>query len=138
MKISATVRNGNGHNEIELSTNGRLSALSIPPRTTGFGSSANGGELLFLASATCYVNDIYREAEKRKITISEVEVEVSGEFGAEGEGAQGIVYTASVSADADKEALIELMKHTDDVAEIHNTLRNKTEVRLAKANGSVF
>jgi hypothetical protein len=33
----------------------------------GGGSSANGGELLCLALATCYCNDVYREAKKRGI-----------------------------------------------------------------------
>jgi organic hydroperoxide reductase OsmC/OhrA len=33
---------------------GREHSLETPPRSGGFGSNANGGELLFLALATCY------------------------------------------------------------------------------------
>jgi uncharacterized OsmC-like protein len=35
---------------------------------------------LFLALATCYCNDIYREAAKRNIKVDSVEVEVEGTF----------------------------------------------------------
>jgi uncharacterized OsmC-like protein len=41
--------------------------------------------LLFLALATCYCNDIFREAAKQGLKIDGVEVKVEGEFGAEGE-----------------------------------------------------
>jgi uncharacterized OsmC-like protein len=58
----------------------------------------NGGELLFLALATCHCNDIYREAAKRGIQIDEVDVTVEGEFGAEGECAKQIVYRPRVKA----------------------------------------
>ncbi|MGE5248812.1 MAG: OsmC family peroxiredoxin, partial [Bacteroidota bacterium] len=62
MKISAQVINSKGRHQVNLRTNGDSHELTIPPRAGGFGSSANGGELLFLALATCYCNDIYREA----------------------------------------------------------------------------
>ncbi len=64
MKIISRVENSQGRHEVTLRTNDAVHSLSIPPRSTGFGSSANGGELLFLALATCYCNDIYREAAK--------------------------------------------------------------------------
>ena len=85
MRISARVQNSQGQHQVSLATNDTVHSLSIPPKPTGFGSSANGGELLFLALATCYCNDIYREAAKRGIEVVGVEVEVQGDFGAEGE-----------------------------------------------------
>jgi uncharacterized OsmC-like protein len=135
MNILARVQNGDGQNEVHLITNGNLHTLQIPAKQTGFGSSINGGELLFLALATCYVNDIYREANKRSIPVSKVKVEVSGDFGAEGEPARGILYDAVVTSTASEESILDLMKHTDKVAEIHNTLRIATAVRLRTANG---
>lgn len=96
------------------------------------GSSVNGGELLFLALATCYCNDIYREAAKRNIHVQQVEVEVTGVFACEGEGAREIRYRASVDADAPREEVLALMRHTDTVAEIHNTLRASTSVVLTE------
>lgn len=116
-----------------LRTAGREHALTISPRPDGFGSSANGGELLFLALATCYCNDIYREARKRNIAVQSVEVEVSGEFGAEGEPARNISYHASVKANAPQAQILELLKHTDTVAEIQNTLRKGVPVVLTES-----
>ncbi|MEX0362959.1 MAG: hypothetical protein AB3N10_18435, partial [Allomuricauda sp.] len=77
MKISAKVSNSLNHHEVWLDTNGTTSQLNIPAKSTGFGSSANGGELLFLSLATCFCNDLYREAAKKDIKLSKVEVEAS-------------------------------------------------------------
>ncbi len=106
-------------------------SLAIPPRPTGFGSSANGGELLFLALATCYCNDIYREAAKRRIKVERVEMEVDGEFGAEGEPAKRASYHAKVTAQAVEEEIRELMRRTDLVAEIQNAFRVAMPVTLS-------
>jgi uncharacterized OsmC-like protein len=130
MNICAKLTNRKDNHQVTLDTAGRAQSINIASKPDGFGSSVNGGELLFLALATCYCNDLYREAKKRNITIEEVDVEVSGEFGAEGEGARNIRYCASVVADAPEEATAELMRHTDSVAEIHNTLRGSAPVQL--------
>ena len=67
LKISAQVKSRKGFQEVNLETNDSAHSIAIAPGSTGFGSSVNGGELLFLALATCYCNDIYREAKKRGI-----------------------------------------------------------------------
>ena len=132
MRISARVHNSLGQHQVSLATNDKAHSLSIPPRPTGFGSSANGGELLFLALATCYCNDIYREAAKRGIEVVGVEVEVEGDFGAEGEPAQNVTYRAKVRAKASEADIRALMQHTDQVAEIQNSLRVETPVQLSQ------
>jgi len=76
MKISARVENSKDNHQIMLQTNDNAHSIVIPPKPTGYGSSANGGELLFLALASCYCNDIYREAAKRNINVERVEVNV--------------------------------------------------------------
>jgi organic hydroperoxide reductase OsmC/OhrA len=131
MNISAKVINQRGEHTATLCTAGHERSLNIPPKPEGFGSRVNGGELLFLALATCYCNDLYREAKKRNMIIEHVQAEVSGEFGGEGEGARNISYRAFVVADAPENKILELMRHTDSVAEIHNTLRGSTPVVLA-------
>jgi len=132
MKISAHVGNSQNQHQVTLTTNGNSHSISIPPKSSGLGSSANGGELLFLALATCYCNDLYREAAKRNIQVEKVEVEVSGDFGAEGEGAKNVTYKAKVHAKGTEEEIRALMQHTDTVAEIQNTLRVLTPVKLSK------
>lgn len=130
MKISARVENSKDNHQVALQTNDRAHSIVIPPKSKGYGSSANGGELLFLALASCYCNDIYREAAKRNIRVERVEVEVNGDFEAEGEPAKNVTYYAKVHANAGEDEIRELMKFTDTVAEIQNTLRNGTPVVL--------
>ena len=132
MKIIARVQNSRGKNDVILQTNADVHSLTIPPKSTGLGSRANGGELLFLALATCYCNDIYREAEERGIKVAAVEVTVEGDFGGQGEPATNVSYNAKVTAHAAEDDIRDLMKHTDTVAEIQNTLRSGTAVALGR------
>ena len=137
MHIYARVHNAAGQHQVSLRTNDQVHSLEIAPRATGFGSSVNGGELLFLALATCYCNDIYREAAKRGIRVESVEVEVDGEFGAEGAGATDVRYRARIAAQADAETIRALAEATDRVAEIQNTLRAATPVILSEIEAVV-
>ena len=130
MKVSARVDNAFRKHTVALTTNDRTHELPIAPRADGVGSSANGGELLCLALATCYFNDVYREAKKRGIEVQRVEVEVEGTFGAEGAAAERFAYHARVSARASRQEIIGLMQHTDRVAEIQNTVRQSAQVLL--------
>lgn len=132
MKITAKVENSKDNHQVTLQTNDNVHSILIPSKSTGFGSRANGGELLFLALATCYCNDLYREAAKRKIKVERVEVNVEGDFGAEGEHAKNVTYRAKVFAQASQDEIRELMKFTDTVAEIQNTLRVGTPIVLSQ------
>ena len=85
-------------------------------------SAINGGELLLLLLATCFCNDIYREAGKRNIEVSGAEIVFTGEFGAEGKPGSNFRYDARVVSDAPAVEIEELIKHTDRDPEIHNTL----------------
>ncbi len=135
MNIRAQVENRQGVHRVTLSTNQNERSIQIPPKPGGFGSSANGGELLFLALATCYCNDVYREAEKAGIAVESVEVEVEGEFGGVGEPARNVTYRARVAArGASEDAVRQLLQHTDRVAEIQNTLRQGVGVRLDRVD----
>jgi organic hydroperoxide reductase OsmC/OhrA len=130
MIVSARVQNRLDNHQVTLRTNGKSQSLQISTKSSGFGSSVSGGELLFLALATCYCNDIYREAERQGIRVVSVEVDVSGEFGGVGEPAKNVSYRARVEAEASQEDIRALITHTDQVAEIQNTLRSLTPVRL--------
>ena len=129
MKFSARVQNTPKEHQVTLKVGNKEQSLSIAPKQTG-GSSVSGGELLFLALATCYCNDIYREAAQRDIKVESVEVEVTGDFEAEGKPASNIVYRAKIKANASNDEIRELMSHTDVVAEIQNTVRAGIPVKL--------
>jgi uncharacterized OsmC-like protein len=131
MNIAATVTSTYQHHGIDVETNGAPKTIMISPKSTGYGSSINGGELLLLALATCFCNDLYREANKRNIPIDGVEVKCTAEFGAEGEPGSDFQYTVKVTSTAQPQEIQDLIRHTDRVAEIHNTLRAGVSVKLS-------
>jgi uncharacterized OsmC-like protein len=132
MKMSATIKNRFNNHETFVRTNDTEKEMQIPPKDSGFGSSVNGGELLLLSLATCFCNDLYREAAKRKITITDINVEVACEFGLEGEAGKNFTYKANIIADASQKEIEELIAATDKVAEIHNTLRQGVSITLSQ------
>jgi len=132
MLMSATVKSSFNKHDVEVQTNGAAKSMLIAAKSTGYGSSINGGELLLTALATCFCNDIYREAAKRNITVNGVEVEVTGEFGAEGEPGFNFQYKAKVDSNALQSEIDDLIVHTDQVAEIQNTLRKGLNITLTQ------
>ena len=132
MMIRAHLENAEGRHLVSVSTGDLAQDLTVAPKSGGKGSSVNGGELLFLALATCYCNDVYREAARAGIEIHSVEVDVEGEFGDVGEPARDVSYRARVVArGAGEDEVRRLLAHTDEVAEIQNSLRAGVPVRLA-------
>lgn len=128
MQISATVRSAAAAHEVSVRTDGGMRALAIPPKPGGRGSAVNGGELLMLALATCYCNDLYREAERLRIPLDSVEVEASASFPGVGLAATDIRYRARIASTASDAEVAELLRRTDAVAEVHNTLRSGVPV----------
>ena len=57
-----------------VASNGNQKRITIPAQESGFGSTVNGGELLFLSLATCFCNDLYHEAYRRHINIQSIKV----------------------------------------------------------------
>lgn len=112
------------------STAGRTVTIDRPAEAGGEGLGFNGGQLLLLALGACYTNDIYREAAAMGIAVRAVQVTVAADWAGEPVRAQNVVYSARVEADATRERIEELMRQTDAVAEIHNSLRLGAEVRI--------
>ena len=132
MKISASINSQLNHHHIRVQTNDASKEIHIASKPSGYGSSVNGGELLLLSLATCFCNDIYREAAKKNIDVSGVEVDFTGEFGKDGEPGSNFSYTAHVISDAPAEVIRELIEHSDRIAEIHNTLRKGLDITLSQ------
>lgn len=132
MQITATVTNTASGHEVSVRTGDLAQVLNVPAKSSGEGSAVNGGEFLMLALATCYCNDLYREAERLAIPIDGVEVEASAEFPGIGLAATNITYRATVSSPASGPAIAQLLRETDAVAEIHNTVRAGAPVVLVR------
>jgi len=135
MQVTAIVKNSATGHEVLVQTGDVDQALSVPPKSSGKGSAINGGEFLMLALATCYCNDLYREAERLAVPIEGVDVEASAEFPGVGLAATNITYRATVSSSASSAAVAQLLRETDAVAEIHNTVRAGVPVELVYMKG---
>ena len=131
MRISANVRNAGRDHRVTVRTADQAQELAIAAKSTGRGSSVNGGELLMLALATCYCNDIYREAARLGLHVDSVEVEAQADFEGVGLAARNISYRARVESTAPSADIEELLRQTDAVAEIHNTVRAGAAVLLS-------
>jgi len=127
--------------EIRTVAGSSLAVGSSGPRTVtidrakeagGLGLGFNGGELLLLAIGGCYSNDVYREAAKRGLRVQNVEVKVTADWAGEPVRAQNVCFSVSVEAEATAEEILELIHHTDSVAEIPNSLRLGTAVQLSE------
>ncbi|HZR64443.1 MAG TPA: OsmC family protein [Terriglobales bacterium] len=127
--------------EIRSLASTSLAVGSAGPRTVtidrakeagGHGLGFNGGELLLLAIGGCYSNDIFREAAKRGISVHLVIVTVSADWGGDPVRAQNVQMSVEVKAEASEEQIQDLIQHTDAIAEIPNSLRYGTEVKLSE------
>jgi organic hydroperoxide reductase OsmC/OhrA len=123
MRITARLANAGDAQEVRVRSGDAERPLAIPARPAGGGSAVNGGELLMLALATCYCNDLYREAAARGLRLDAVEVEASAEFAAVGHAASDVRYRARIDSPEPAEVIEALLRETDAVAEVHNTLR---------------
>jgi organic hydroperoxide reductase OsmC/OhrA len=134
MQITARVDHRDGEHAVSVCTGEQTRALAVPARAGG-GSGVNGGEFLMLALATCYCNDLYREAARLGIVLDAVQVDASATFPGIGLAATDIRYRARVTSSASDADVAALIAHTDAVAEIHNTVRAGVAVVL-DATGS--
>ena len=105
--------------------------MDRPADAGGRGLGFNGGQLLYLAIGGCVSNDLFREATTRGIELTTVRVVVRGDFRGDPAISDPISYDVEVSGDATREQLEELIEHVDAIAEIPNSVRNGTLVKLA-------
>lgn len=108
--------------------------IDRPADAGGGGLGFNGGELLYLAVAGCVSNDLFREAQTAGITLRRVRVRTRGDFRGDPAVSTEIAYEVEVEGDAPVERLRALVEHVDRVAEIPNSLRGGTPVRLVAAS----
>jgi len=132
MKYSASMHNIDGKLDVLMKVGDKTNSVNIAPKQNGYGSSISGGEVLFLAIATCYCNDIYREARILGIKVDNVEVDVDGDFMAAGKPATNVTCKIKVTAQASEDEIRKLVEHTDSIAEIPMSLRRGTSVSITE------
>jgi uncharacterized OsmC-like protein len=107
--------------------------IDRPVEGGGGGLGFNGGQLLYLAVAGCISNDLFRDTRVAGIKLSRVWVKVGGDFVGDPAVADEICYEVEVAGDAPEERLQELIERVDVIADIPNSLRQGTRVRLVGA-----
>jgi putative redox protein len=103
------------------------------PSEGGGGLGFNGGQLLYLAVAGCISNDLFREARLEGVTLTRVRVKVRGDFSGDPAVSEEIEYDVEIDGDASDDRLQALVEKVDRIAEIPNSLRGATPVRLRSA-----
>ena len=132
------------HIEVETrNVDGQVTSLGIaepftlvvdrPTEGGGRGLGFNGGQLVYLAVAGCISNDLFRDARAAGIELSSVRVKVSGNFVGEPAVSDEIHYEVEVAGNAPDDQLRALVDQVDEIAEIPNSLRRGTHVRLVGA-----
>lgn len=101
-----------------------------PADAGGRGLGFNGGQLLYLAIAACWSNDLYREAATRGISLTRVRVAVDGGFASRGAASDPISVDVEVEGDATEAELRALIDEVDAVAEIPRSIREGSPVTL--------
>jgi uncharacterized OsmC-like protein len=132
MKISAAIKSKLNWLETIVETNGESKTIAIAPGVDGYGSSLKGGELLLVSLATCYCNNIHREAIKRELPVAVVEVIFTGEFEVEGEPGANSQYKVNVWSGASQNEIETLINYTDTIAVVQNILRKGLSITLTR------
>jgi uncharacterized OsmC-like protein len=127
------VRNVSGRPLAVGSAGAHTLIVDRPVDGGGDGLGFNGGELLYLAIAGCVSNDLFREARSQGIALDSVRVSVSGDFSGEPAVSGAAEYEVELSGATPIERLRALVDHVDRIAEIPNSLRSGTQVRLRSA-----
>jgi putative redox protein len=96
----------------------------------GGGLGFNGGQLLYLAIAACWSNDLYREAATMGIDVDGVEITVDGDFPSRGSGSTPISVDVVVRSQAPEERVRELIAEVERVAEIPRAIRDATPIEV--------
>jgi putative redox protein len=107
--------------------------LIAPPKVGAEAWALTGGQLLYLAVAGCISNDLFREARAAGIELSSVRVKVSRDLVGEPAVSDETKYEVEVAGNVPEDQLRALVNEVDEIAEIPNSLRQGTHVRLVGA-----
>jgi putative redox protein len=118
------------------SANGHTLIVDRPVAAGGGGLGFNGAELMHLAVAGWVSNDLFREAVAVGIRLERVRISARGQFAGDPPTSIGVTYDVEIGGDAPEESLRALVGRVDGIAEIPNSLRRGTPVRLGRVEVS--
>ena len=108
----------------------RAVTIDRTPRAGGLGIGFSGEELLLMSIGASYCNVLYKEAPGFGVEISEVEIIVNADWGGEPLQAKNVRFDVKIKTASPRETVEELLRHTDKVAAVHNSLRQGIPVKL--------
>ena len=115
-----------------LRPSGSATVTHFPHRWTTGGvyvtADFTGAHLLHASIAACVLNDLYREADTRGITLHGVRVGAAGGFTHDW-ASTGIDYRVEVDSPADSSSVEQLIELVHTIAEIPRAVRAGAEVR---------
>lgn len=103
-------------------------------RRGGTGKGFSAGELLRLAVGACYAISLQREATRRGIALTRIDIDVQAEWGGEPERVQQMTCFVAVDAGASEVDIRDLIREADLTGEVANTLRQGTVVRMVQVD----
>jgi organic hydroperoxide reductase OsmC/OhrA len=125
-----------GHGPTALGQAGPFTlTVDRPTAAGGGGLGFNGGQLLYMAIAACWSNDLYREAATMGIDLDGVEITVDGDFPARGSGSTPITVDVVVRSAAPEPRVRELIAEVERVAEIPRAIREATAIEVTASVG---
>jgi uncharacterized OsmC-like protein len=101
-----------------------------PTAAGGGGLGFSGGQLLYMAIAACWSNDLDREAATMGIELDGVELTVDGDFPARGAGSTPITVDVVVRSSAPEAKVCELIAEVERVAEIPRSIRDGAPIEV--------
>jgi uncharacterized OsmC-like protein len=132
--MSVHIRTVTGRGTSLAWTNGRSVTIDAGEGAGELRIGFDADELLALAVGASVVRSLLREARRRGIRVTEVAVDVSTEAAGDDTREPGEVISVTVAADADENAVVEMIEHADRTAPISNRLRFGSSVRLTQAS----
>jgi hypothetical protein len=111
--------------------NGRSLTVDRTRAAGRAGEGPNHNELLCLALAAGYTDELLEEAERRSIVVERARVTVEAETGHGGRTTRNLALAVRLETDEHEPAVMELIEHTDRVSEVLKVIRLGTPVRLA-------
>lgn len=108
----------------------RSLVIDRTPRAGGLGIGFSGEELFMMSIAASVCNSLYREAVERGIPVAHVEIVVNGDWGGDPVQARNIRYDVTLESSAPREDVEALIRSVDQAADIPQSLRAGTPVKL--------